>query len=660
MSPILDGFVTLGRVFYHILAKEVVVPACSGFLSSCSEVFALPTPILKVLSRAQNWSWSWLRFVFDLYASTPESDLMRDKLERCRQVLLQREVFDIQAPGDYLEPGEFSELVQSVGDFRPVYTSSPGVVAFSSNQMHYSNELGDKILTSGEDLDLMLPYDHKRVLITEKSLVRRTVGSISTVFCPWYLWPVFYPQGNLYQCSAVARARLGKTLAYKPTFHISDFAGFLALDWPKLDYQPHDLDGAIEDHVWFEDMLRRMPGAKAAVYRDTAYRIAHLIPNTNDQRDSMFVKAELLAKPSYRLITAGARELMFPLANLMHGICTVFAADGFRVQRADGSWLVYSIGNCMTSADKGVWRTVADRESHVYHLVTGGDDSLLFMPNGSCIEADVTACDQSHHAICVELLVALFKRMGVVDADLAKFEESYVNSVSNKLSFVEFRKPQLHTGHPHTSVANTLLVMCVYVAAFMGGGDICVSLPEVAKGLGMDWKIEVVDKSLATFHKGYFVRDQMHESWLWSPLPSRVWKIMKAKTSGQLSFSYMRNVADNCNSLRYETLHPLLRQLVTVFGDERDPPLFDFDRYKPVNQFVDFLGDGDYFDHVAFTQMRYLHSWDLVADLGDKLSRFGSTVRVQGFHSFLSMWVRRDYLLSGFEYASLFVDAEKQ
>lgn len=528
-------------------------------------------------------------------------------------------------------------------------------VSFSTNCSLGKVDEVPVLFTGLEGEESAQDFDDRRITVVERDLVKPGRGSAAAVIHFYQIHRVFYPQGNLSQCSVVAKSRLGLTEKFKASLCGEDLLFLASLNWPLIDAFSPDLSEALESDLLFDDMIEAMPPLKRAAYRQTRLRLAKLAPLKVDVRDSLFVKREALAKMKFRLVTSGAREQMFFLANVLHSVVEALVDEPLYFYLPN-FLLRFSYGTTMNGRAKGLWRTICAREPNFAHLIVGGDDSLFILPGGKiCFEADVSACDQSHNQVAVKAFLLILESMGLGGDVLTRLEGLYLKPVANLKTRVQFRKPQLHTGHPHTSVANTLLITAVFLMAFrrfVPEEHWLKNLKACSELFGMDWKLEEKPAFQGTFHKGYFVSDK--DEYLWSPLPSRVWKLTKVVNTSGPRFDFLAQMADNCHAIRYECLSPMLRIVVENLGRRsfhKVLPSFDFDRFRPIAQIVDFVGDGLEESHARFFEARYLLSYDECVRFIHLLADWDGPVIAKD--SFLTRLVWRDYVFELAEYKEL-------
>lgn len=295
--------------------------------------------------------------------------------------------------------------------------------------------------------------------------------------------------------------------------------------------------------------------------------------------DAAFVKHdEMLFSIKGRSIINPPPSLFFLLCNLLKRVKKAFkettpgdaqetvAEDETRVifhpvyrdphGRFEG-WFTY--GADLTCFGKKAWMNYARNllaGKDGWCLCVGGDDTIVLMncrnaegeDSFRVFEGDVTACDQSHNEVLIRSMISILKRMGANDEELKVLFDSYFRPIKVKIDQqklkVFFLKPQLHTGHPQTSVANTLVVcivatwilMNIFLRAYEDVEDeepldLDVLATKYARQVGMLWKCQVLLPSFGTFHKGFFLYDA---DCTWMPLPSTVWKMTKMRASQRM------------------------------------------------------------------------------------------------------------------------------
>lgn len=222
----------------------------------------------------------------------------------------------------------------------------------------------------------------------------------------------------------------------------------------------------------------------------------------------------------------------------------------------------FSYGADMDHAQKSRWRTLVHErmqgtQNFTCYILVGGDDNVCFCGRQGkywAWESDVTACDQSHSGPLVGVMLSVLRGLGITEGLILYLRRTYTRAIRISGIKVQFKKPQLHTGHPQTSVANSFLVGLISIYLMVTcPAKLHFSALEFEKFafnqaslLGMCWKVEShEDFSLATFHKGCWLRVQ--DAFLWMNLPSTVWKMGKARTNCRIPKDQMAlRLAFNC------------------------------------------------------------------------------------------------------------------
>jgi hypothetical protein len=281
--------------------------------------------------------------------------------------------------------------------------------------------------------------------------------------------------------------------------------------------------------------------------------------------DSAFPKYdEVLWSCKPRLIINPPSELFYQLVLICTMLKRALKREFFtKVYCHDRTTIYFSYGADMTVAQKGDWFGRAldlvkcSIGGIVACIVVGGDDNAcLIGVNGHVFawESDVTACDQSHNVILIDSFVNTTRDMGVPISSTTLLRESYDRPIRVGDIKITFKKPQLHTGHPQTSLANTFTVgqLCMTMMAGFDyhnlvdqlrdpdfHRDLAETLTEKAKLFGMIFKVQVHSNPWdLTFHKGHWlptndVRCKYGAVWL--PLPSSLWKATKIRTDSHIS-----------------------------------------------------------------------------------------------------------------------------
>lgn len=327
----------------------------------------------------------------------------------------------------------------------------------------------------------------------------------------------------------------------------------------------------VEDIMTADDYmpyLEGMPTTSRNKHLDFLNKMTTWVDKEFSRNDSAFVKFdEVLISPKFRIIVNPPPDLFYRLVVGLTEVKQSFKARVFHEFYSDDLLDVYfTYGADLTASQKGKWRKRVDDfingDKMTLCLMVGGDDNVaIFGCKGESfgLESDVTACDQSHNSVLIEAFLGYLGRMGCPREWRRLLKESYSRPVyidSNKM-MIHFLKPQLHTGHPQTSLANTCVVGQVAAFSFIDAYHNCFvdGLPKSAllqekfaqntEGLGMIWKINWVATPYLTFHKGFWVPSGKGFQWL--PLPSCLWKTFKIRTDGKLTQRHiLERVAFNC------------------------------------------------------------------------------------------------------------------
>lgn len=283
--------------------------------------------------------------------------------------------------------------------------------------------------------------------------------------------------------------------------------------------------------------------------------------------DGFFVKFdEMLLNRKPRLIINPPPQLFYRLYKGLKSIkdrlkCAMECVyAGFqRWYEADDRVVYFSYGADMDWKEKSVWFDNAmslcrSGEKLVFCVLVGGDDNLVVFGDNTFVhswESDVTACDQSHNADLIGLCVDFFTSLRCDPRWIQDFLDAYSRPLKSSGIKVRFNHPQLHTGHPQTSVANTVLIG-ILASVAMASFDVTSTdwfskegtpflealsehVEEYTSAMGMTWKIQThSDPYTSTFHKGCWVASLEGRS-VWVPLPSCLWKMTKLRTHQRLT-----------------------------------------------------------------------------------------------------------------------------
>lgn len=423
-----------------------------------------------------------------------------------------------------------------------------------------------------------IPYDKDRIKITHQGLSQKT--SISEIY-----YSMFFLRtrcfGQDYLIPAVL-TRMGKIgIPHPEPQVVGEYRCVcLALQYPIIDGIPE------LNHEEFEKYIENMPVASARKHMEFFQNALRGTEHKMDaEDDSFFTKAdEVLYSVKGRMIVNPPPSLFYKLVAMLHAVKKTWKSQMFHKVWSSNSLfsmdVYFTYGADLTPHSKGIWKTkVMDRlecnDSDTAYIMVGGDDNIILMKidgSISAIESDVTACDQSHNSNLVNVLLRTLELMGVGPSFVEVMRQSYLRSLkktwpqddlSRKTSvaceanffMVQFLDMQLHTGHPQTSLANTLVVFQVGFfclrQAFLAhlntstSFDYAAHFTATARSCGMLWKVQHLDHNDATFHKGYWV--PLSNGYEWRPLPSCVVKMAKSRSeTGTVLSDHQLRVAFNC------------------------------------------------------------------------------------------------------------------
>lgn len=384
--------------------------------------------------------------------------------------------------------------------------------------------------------------------------------------------------------------------------------------WPRIEY---DLDRRPVTREEYAVFMVKMPSdskRKHLGHFDERMKVDGV--QDMPKKDSGFPKYdEILFGPKARLILNPPSELFYRL------VCSMTMAK--RALKRSMMFIVYdsprngasltiwfAYGADMTVAQKSKWFSKSLRlckdSSHrtVVSIVVGGDDNACIVGHHRKVfawESDVTACDQSHNSVILNhCVIQPLRCMGFNVEDLQQVRDSYYRPLSIDNMKIYFEEPQLHTGHPITSLANTLAVGKLCASIMASVRDIAIDDPEffpafeehirkTALDAGMIFKVQVHENPYdLTFHKGHWVpcnRPGFEEN-VWMPLPSCLWKACKIRTDSHISRKelllrmaynlYQRLIMPNATIVR-RYVEPLFYNLLRLA--EYDQPVASFDAY---------------------------------------------------------------------------------
>jgi len=544
---------------------------------------------------------------------------------------------------------------------------------------------------------LSLPYDESRIEIIVQDESPIPISAHSEVFYGLYLRKC-RTYGQDYALVALKR-RLGRSVAEGKRPVQKAFAHFCStVHFPSLDVE-HE-DGVVDEAV-YRSYLDKMPAASRDKHWSYFLERQRVNSNLEPPRFSaFFVKFdEVLIDAKGRLIINPSPWLFYSLVVWTTAVKKALKRNMFHLVYANKSREVFfTYGADLDSALKSLWFTravekIVAASFPTFCVLVGGDDNLcLFGCNGEVHswESDVSACDQSHNRHLVEPMLDVFADMGVSSEALEVWRASYLTPLKGKKRYeVHFKKYQLHTGDPHTSLCNTFLVglMAIYFCVHnpdLSGLNFVAWTSKMANKLGMEWKVQFNDNPLdSTFHKGFWV-PCAHEAYgfQWLPLPSCIWKAMKIRTDSyvghrellmRLAFNqYQRVVAPNCMLVR-EMCRRQFEYIFTKldlfhFAQARKEGILDrdiniiefvesvwqkqgssFQRYREKQQ----IGKGG--DLALETAMDWEQEpwWDLDAERDFCLRRYGSGT--DDFRAFCDSWTGEFGIFVGLDFERMII-----
>lgn len=537
----------------------------------------------------------------------------------------------------------------------------------------------DVILRAGDSLHM--DYD-PRISVDWIDQSDCSVGNASEV---WY--KVLIHKGHVYGQNLtreVALYRFGKSLKYKPN---ASFRKLYVLYFSRCVFpQVMDYDNGFVPRDEFSVYLENMPTASRKRHLEAYddYNLATGVFVDRYKHDQSFTKMdEMLFNLKGRIICNSPPSLFRQLVAMCHAVkkawktshlgpgdvpfIPIFSHNGFIVY--------FTYGADLDIRQKAWWRRfVADRLMEQVDFVcvlVGGDDNLCIgrlWGEVFCLESDVTACDQSHNIMVLEMTLEMFQLMGVLEEDLNVLRESYYRPVCVKGKMkIHFNEPQLHTGHPHTSVCNTAAVGMIVVLSFIHSRFTCfsgkkrsppsIALKDMSEKFGMDWKIMDLDVEDGTFHKGYWVPANNDIGFVWCPLPSCVWKMTKLRVNAKIGLEEINNrFAMMAWSRSLDCLPPLARAYVTAvledYVEQKGQNAFEKLKKNQLEQIKDGswrrIGENYYSDltdgalgaHLEFASRRY-------GDTLEGLDQMFSNFSYESWYVFndrrLTHMIERDY-----------------
>lgn len=333
--------------------------------------------------------------------------------------------------------------------------------------------------------------------------------------------------------------------------------------WPKIQFEN---EFPLIDLEIFESYLVNMPAAsrkKHVEHFKQRFSVVGVL--TMPKADDAFPKYdEVLPTCKPRLIINPPSELFYELVFVATMIKRALKRKSmFLLYETETHSIYFSYGADMTVRQKSNWFGKAMEKCRqslgrvVACFIVGGDDNACIIGiNGRVFawESDVTACDQSHNVHLVHNFVETCRVMGAPESSLQVLKDSYMRPLRIQNVKIKFKKPQLHTGHPQTSLANTITVgeVCTSIVADMKYESLRTLIMEPdffeqfsetvrlrAAKFGMIFKVQVHERPLdVTFHKGHWVpanHEHLKHGFVWMPLPSCLWKATKIRTDSHIS-----------------------------------------------------------------------------------------------------------------------------
>lgn len=408
-------------------------------------------------------------------------------------------------------------------------------------------------LPDGEIMDFdtygkQLVYDQSRIAIEETDDSPLPPGNFSEVYYGLYLRKArCYNQTHTL---ITMKQRFGKTIPKPVDSVVWKFRTFCDhLIVPELD--PRHEDQIVDRDEYFTYVCK-MPTSSQKKHMD--YFDLRVQPNfllDSVLYDAYFVKYdEVIIDRKSRGIINPPPSLFYDLVVWTTAIKDALKRKLFNQVLDHPEFEVFlTYGADLTSAQKSDWFTrahelVRTATKYTACVLVGGDDNLCLVGRNGTVhswESDVSACDQSHNSALVAVMLNVLEKMGLPEHIRDLWRSTYKRPLRVKNRWkVFFHKMQLHTGHPQTSVANTILVgiMAIYFCVFGRDAEGAVFVDfvrKLAEELGMNWKVQWNDNPLdSTFHKGFWVPSGQLSEYQWLPLPSCLWKAFKIRTDSYI------------------------------------------------------------------------------------------------------------------------------
>lgn len=343
-------------------------------------------------------------------------------------------------------------------------------------------------------------------------------------------------------------SRLGRTIPIPVEGRIQRFQMFClkSVRFPKLQEIKDSPTLRRDDYL---EYTANMPGSRRKVhmaYFDALDSVTAPDPHAK-VADSAFTKPdECLFSPKARSIVNPPLDLFYLMVHHSTVIKKALKSDMFIPCHTKGPcrlWFTY--GADLTYGEKARWFTYACElvklAPRAAVVCVGGDDNLTVVHDQGRLfswESDVTACDQSHNEGLVQGMLLCLLNMGLNHEAVRFLRSTYRRPIHVPgLLNIQFKKPQLHTGHPHTSVANTLVIGLMglhLMTEWDWKSPLDEFLTRRTLELGMIWKIQLNGSVWdSTFHKGCWIRGDLGAVWM--RLPSSLWKSTKLRTDTHLN-----------------------------------------------------------------------------------------------------------------------------
>lgn len=287
------------------------------------------------------------------------------------------------------------------------------------------------------------------------------------------------------------------------------------------------------------------------------------------------------------------------------------------------------------------WYDFVRTQNEGVHIAVGGDDNLtvaFFQGHLFEIEADVSMCDQSHHAHFRNFFLNFLRMLGIPEHVIDDVKSSYTCNAcfrcfeNGVMLVVKFLESQLKTGVGHTSLANTMTVASLVIFAlqllfsedFNPKRNYVALFNSICASLGMQMKTKIFidsERSCVTFHKRYFVQNYKGKFVACSLPGTTLVKMTKVRAPLPMApDAFWKILAGGCLSRQFSPQNPLIRLIITKLLTHYTPDQMYIDNpYSSAESDSEewwmSATDGLYDHHMDFMVARYGISYEEIESI---------------------------------------------